>query len=304
MNIRNLPKLLLALTFSSLCLSDFPLARADESAIRFYDVEIVIYKNDRVPKGKEYILPVSSPRMEGEILDLSSAASIEAATARSYQVLPNEELRLLDSVASIIDSPRYSLLVHTAWRQPGLELEQTLPVWVKGGRIFGNEYTSIDNRIKITGLNPPDESAEPVTDSNITAEREASVLEPEVRAPVSPGDLYELEGKITVSLSRYLHTYTDLVLRRPRQVQDPVLENSAEGLTSFEDAPDTRILNNHNLKERRRMRSNTLHYLDNPEFSMLVLISPYETAAPETTVETGTGLNPVKKTNSTQPVSN
>ena len=47
----------------------------------------------------------------------------------------------------------------------------------------------------------------------------------------------------------------------------------------IENLPDTRILNNHSLKERRRMRSKKLHYLDSPEFSMLILITPYE--APE-----------------------
>ena len=48
--------------------------------------------------------------------------------------------------------------------------------------------------------------------------------------------------------------------------------------------PDAKILNNHPLKEQRRMRSNRLHYLDNPEFSMLILITPYE--VPEITEET------------------
>jgi hypothetical protein len=35
-------------------------------------------------------------------------------------------------------------------------------------------------------------------------------------------------------------------------------------------------LDNHRLKEHRRMRSETLHYLDSPELSMLILITPYE----------------------------
>ena len=88
--------------------------------------------------------------------------------------------------------------------------------------------------------------------------------------------LYELEGKITVALSRYLHTHTDLVLRRPRLSADSLPNNAAQDRYLAAYAADTRILNNHSLKERRRMRSRNLHYLDNPEFSLLVLITPYE----------------------------
>ena len=98
------------------------------------------------------------------------------------------------------------------------------------------------------------------------------------------GDLYELEGKITISLTRYLHTYADLVLRKPRLTIDPSIEVPGLDASVIENLPDTRILNNHSLKERRRMRSNKLHYLDSPEYSMLILITPYE--APEVDLTT------------------
>ena len=98
--------------------------------------------------------------------------------------------------------------------------------------------------------------------------------------------LYEFEGKITVALSRYLHVFTDLVFRRPRLSVDPVTSNTPQDQYLAAYAADTRILNNHSLREHRRMRSKTLHYLDNPEFAMLILITPYEapqeTAPPET----------------------
>ncbi len=50
-----------------------------EGEIQFYDVEVVIFKNNLGPRGQEYILPNSSPRIDGDFLDLSSSASIEAA---------------------------------------------------------------------------------------------------------------------------------------------------------------------------------------------------------------------------------
>ena len=106
-------------------------------------------------------------------------------------------------------------------------------------------------------------------------------LEHEQQAAVAHGGLYELEGKITIALSRYLHTYVDLVLRRPRLSIDPVLSNPVQEKYLATHAADTRILNNHQLKEHRRMRSKNLHYLDSPEFAMLILIHRYEAAEVE-----------------------
>ena len=250
-----------------------------EDDVRFYDVEIVIFKNIKGPRSHEYILPKSSPRTDGDILDLSSPASVEAAKEKLYEIIPVEEMRLTETVLSIVNSDRYGLLAYVAWRQPGVEKEQALPIWIKGGRVFGDEFISIDNQIdvelmaKTEYLNSQDASTLSVAESSAIAE--TSILPgPENE---SSSNLYELEGKITIGLSRYLHTYADLVLRKPRLTLAPSTEEiNFESPPVLEYIPDTKILNNHSLKERRRMRSNKLHYLDSPEFSMLVLITPYE----------------------------
>jgi hypothetical protein len=250
-----------------------------EGEIQFYDVEVVIFKNDKGPKGKEYILPESSPRVEGKILDLSSPQSIEAAKEDSYEIIPTDKMRLTEAVLSIIKSDRYSLLAHVAWRQPGVEKDKALPIWIKGGRVFGKEFISIDNQI----------------DSELLAKTEylsaQNASSPSTNASsnnqnyTSGSNLYELEGTITIGLSRYLHTYADLVLRKPRLTIDPTVEVSTLDQLVLENLPDTRILNNHSLRERRRMRSKKLHYLDNPEFSMLIVITPYEPEKVESTSE-------------------
>jgi hypothetical protein len=249
-------------------------------AIHFYDVEIIIFRNVQAPKSKEFILPVSSPSKGDRFLDLSSASSVAEAQSEGYELVPADEFRLLDVVTRLIESSRYELLLHAAWRQPGLDLEQALPVWIKGGRIYGDEYTSIDNQIEflesipqLTG-NQQNEDQTFAFDEQTLESLELQLLEQQSKKQHQ--GLYELEGIITIALSRYLHTYTDLVLRRPRLTVDPKLRNPAQDryLTAY--SADTRILNNHRLKEHRRMRSKTLHYLDNPEFALLILITPYK----------------------------
>jgi hypothetical protein len=165
-----------------------------------------------------------------------------------------------------------------------------LPIWLRGGRIYGSEYTSIDNQIEFLESIPRIEGAETGGNKNFAFDEqtlealELQMLEQQALR-VHQG-LYEFEGKITVALSRYLHVFTDLVFRRPRLSVDPVTSNTPQDQYLAAYAADTRILNNHSLREHRRMRSKNLHYLDNPEFAMLILITPYEapqeTAPPET----------------------
>jgi len=244
----------------------------DEAELRFYDVEVVIFKNIQVPKGKELILPVSSPRRTDDMLDLSSPASLSKAKDKSYQRLADDRLQLRDRVAKIVKSPYYDLLLHVGWRQPGLEKEASMPVWIRGGKVFGENYVSIDSQLiaPVPGVENSDESG------NLNASEQIQALNATPAVRGNQQKIYELEGVITVALSRYLHTYTDLVLRRPRLAKDEILGDieSSTGVTN--DSSDTFILNNHALKEHRRMRSKTLHYLDSPEFGLLVLITPYE----------------------------
>lgn len=244
-----------------------------------YDVEVVIFKNIKAPRSREFVLPVSSPSKDGDMLDLSSVRSIAAANKLGYVILPDQQFRLTDVVTRLVESSRYELLLHTAWRQPGMERERALPVWIRGGRIYGSEYMSIDDGIELseTTLATTRKNADGTAFEFDQQSLEALELEQmQQQSAKRRKGLYELEGKITVALARYLHLYTDLVLRRPRLSVDPVMESSMQNRALANNSADTRILNNHILREHRRMRSKNLHYLDNPEFGMLVLITPYE----------------------------
>lgn len=266
-----------------------------EGEIQFYDVEVIIFKNNKVPKGKEYILPESSPYIEGDILDLSSSGSILAASEKSYEIIPLEEMRLTETALKIVNSARYSLLAYTAWRQPGVEKDKALPIWIKGGRLFGKEFISIDNQIDSELL----AKTEYMGSDNAPDLTKIESTEIQNSGDERGAELYELEGKITIALSRYLHTYADLVLRKPRLTIDPLIEISNLQQSVIEDFPDARVLNNHSLKERRRMRSKKLHYLDSPEFSMLILITPYEPPEVDESVQ-GFIVEEVEDTSSTQ----
>lgn len=266
-------------------------AESDDAALRQYDVELVIFKNIKAPKSREFVLPVSSPSRDENMLDLSSASSVAAAAELGYTVLPNHDHRLLEMVERLVESARYEMLLHVAWRQPGLDREQAMPVWLRGGRVYGSEYASIDDRIDLLDKTAKSVPGDPQTETSFSFDEqtpealELQQLEQQSARPQR--GLYEFEGKITIALGRYLHAYTDLVFRRPRLTVDPVTDNQAQQEYLLARAADTRILNNHRLKEHRRMRSKTLHYLDNPEFALLILITPYEAPVEASAIDAG-----------------
>ncbi|MFZ9038975.1 MAG: CsiV family protein [Gammaproteobacteria bacterium] len=255
-------------------------AESDAEALRLYDVELVIFKNIKAPKSREFTLPVSSPSRDENMLDLSSKSSVAAASELGYTVLSSDDYRLLEVVERLVESPRYELLQHVAWRQPGLDREQAMPVWLRGGRVYGSEYASIDDRIDLLDKNAKSVPGDPETEASFSFDEQTlealELQQLEQKSAKPKRGLYEFEGKITIALGRYLHAHTDLVFRRPRLTVDPVTDNQAQQEYLLARAADTRILNNHRLKEHRRMRSKTLHYLDNPEFALLILITPYE----------------------------
>lgn len=215
------------------------------------------------------------------MLVLSSPRSVKAAKKLGYEVISGKQYRLTDVAKKLVKSSRYELLLHTAWRQPGVEQERALPVWIRGGRIYGNEYTSIDSQIELLESMPRADGTSNEFDEQTLESIELQLLEQQ--SSQRPQKLYELEGKITIGLARYLHAHTDLVLRRPRLSTDQETSSSIQNSTLAAYSADTLILNNHSLKERRRMRSKNLHYLDSPEFALLILITPYK--VPEVIIE-------------------
>jgi len=283
---------LITLTSLAILLPASLLAQSADEAepVPLYDVELVIFKNVKAPKSREYIFPVSSPGRDKDMFDLSSASSARAAASLGYKTLPADSYRLVEVAERLVESSRYELLLHVSWRQPGVEREQALPVWLRGGRVYGSEYTSIDNRIGLMGNIPQPAGTDADSGKNFAFDEqtlEAQELQMmEQQTTRSRQGLHEFEGKITVALSRYLHAYTDFVFRRPRLSADVAANNPVQDQYASSYVADTRILNNHVLKEHRRMRSKNLHFLDNPEFGLLILITPYEAPVADTAAAT------------------
>jgi hypothetical protein len=267
------PLLLAALAITALSTPAVKAQQTQDDARKIYDVEVIIFKNVKVPRSHEINLPVAAPGAGEHSLRLSQIQNAAKPSIKAgFTALGNETLQLLPQAKQIEESGRYDLLLHTGWRQPGLGEAESIPVFIRAGRIYPSTYSSIDQFRDL----------ENATENKSGSNQQTTVSS----GSLSTRGLYELEGLITISLSRYLHTNAQLILRKPASTIE-ILEQSTtdESLVDAEGG----ILLNHVLDEKRRMRSRKLHYLDHPQFGMLVLITPFEEKEAESAPEENNG---------------
>ena len=227
-----------------------------EETIRYYDIELVVFENlaettdnnEIWPKGKQLVAPENAAT-----LGQKYAGSLPVAYNPKYlfKILPLEDYKLKDEAETLTESEKYRVLLHTGWRQPGMAKEVAIPVH------FSHVIA---------------ESAEetPAAEEDKTVATTAPVV-----AQV-PAGLANLQGVITIVLSRYLHLDVEMLYQK--ESEDKTVDMFD---TSFlEDRSDKEPI--YYMKQNRRMRSQETHYIDHPKFSLLVRITPL---AEETPVE-------------------
>lgn len=252
----------------------------------WFEVEMVVYKHynpdisesvvvHRNLKYPDRLTRFYEPKPQEE--DPTSAASPPAteepseAAPHPYQRLDKARGPMREQVEKMKASNRFAILFHERWIQPAAAQDKADYLIIHGGRRHG--------------------------------------------------DYAELQGAVQLSLSRFLHLDADLWLtgytagKRPSEQPLPplpprpeeearieqlfntnieifrrkaasVLANIAEEETQRPGSRNFTALQTHRLKEKRRMRSGELHYLDHPKFAVLVKVVPYKRAAKEDAKET------------------
>ncbi len=180
-----------------------------------------------------------------EVLDYD--ALFQAGSAVAFQNLPASE-QLLGSVArSLRRSSLYRVLTHQSWLQPVVADDDALPIMIQGGKRYD--------------------------------------------------DVYELDGSITLSRARFLHLELDLwftqfsPLFESGNPADRFSQSALDGSLAI--SPDIRErypevanwlsnrgqytpIHSHQLTQSRRMRSSTMHFIDHPQFGVLIRTERYE----------------------------
>ncbi|MFT5007874.1 MAG: hypothetical protein ACI9RY_000798 [Reinekea sp.] len=243
---------------------------------RWFQVEVLIFKNPPIDTDNPELWPVYAdiqhPPAFIELEVLSDALTdsvdeldlaegtpanaiinldepVEVAGLASFTALTEPEQQLLGARNTLARDSRYQILFHEAWNEPVPGRDEVIPIRIDGGKRFGRQF--------------------------------------------------ELQGYITLYVERYLHLSTDLHLIDYQESTDPFdLVESGDGtgqvisgltgmpLVTADLLPAGQAngeagqffisVRDVQLIENRRMRSKEIHYLDNPEFGLLILITPID----------------------------
>lgn len=192
--------------------------------------------------------PASVQDQQNEAAEAQLSAEAEqifnAHLPRAFRALPHGDLRLGGVAHSIELSSMYRMLLHVGWLQPIPTGGPDYPVLIQGGQRYGGDF--------------------------------------------------EVDGTLTVSRERYLHVDTNLWFTQFKKKYDeeaplpeivtnldpavrakyPQLIDAAEKAGNYE------AVQTYTMSMSRRMRSATLHYLDNPYFGVLIEVDEFNYTPP------------------------
>ena len=77
----------------------------------------------------------------------------------------------------------------------------------------------------------------------------------------------KIEGNVRLIRERFLHLDADLQMMPTTGYQNPVMDLNAPPVSSVSPV--------YALREKRRIKSNVVHYFDNPRFGMIATVTPY-----------------------------
>ena len=188
-----------------------------------------------------------------------------------YQLLSRDQFKLAASVAKLKKNPRYEVLLHTAWRQPAIDLKEEKAVYV------------------FDGMTEPEHPVEPLPIASAEVPARAPVQisagesgNPDPRAP-------RFSGTVKLALGQYLHVALDLFYRKEMRRAGSVDASGNEISTPHN------ALQSFRLNEIRRIKIGEVHYFDHPVFSALVLIASTEKKAVDVEKETLGADSPAPK---------
>ncbi|MEX0900178.1 MAG: CsiV family protein [Gammaproteobacteria bacterium] len=271
---------------------------APAAAQDWYTVEVIVFEHRADASSQGEVWP-----RDPEMPDLDAATPIlpptEPRTARPFEQLRRDALRMGGAWRTLSESSRYQPLVHVGWRQPGLGPAERVPVRIdlaSGDMRPVEPYTppsqdgDAPNAFSAEGADQsPVDAVEPepvVTNPWFLAEQ----LRTEYAAQPTPEPLV---GTVTLLMQRFLHVGIDLLLTTseplPREDSDQgwvtareeILADLTFELIGYDEARArldalnaTPRFEAYRLVEQRRVRTEELHYFDHPKFGVIVNVRP------------------------------
>jgi len=231
--------------------------------VRYYDFEVIFFetlsqegkisetwKNDVVLEPPKTFVTLGQP--------YPGLMPKEYDPNSTFKFLPQKSYRLLEEAKLLEANSNYRILLHTAWRQPGMPEETTIPIH------FHNEYIETTKIPTTNTATDPDMPAVNLPTPRSTSMQTKSVL----------------DGYLKIILSRYLHADFDFVYKKglPYTSETTIITSSSQANNDTADTALTTgpVVASYTLKQTRKMRSKEVHYIDHPVVGVIILAWPVE----------------------------
>ena len=289
-------------------------ANKDENDIPWYQIEVIIFANQNYLGMSSETWPENSELQYEELIELMHPEdaklndparqsklpnfnpSANSAMPVPYQLLDSSELQLVPIAKKLSTSQEYQLIMHIAWRQPTVDPDKAIPVYVFEGSDLpaSAQMSAARQASQKTGQQGGSRfSSVAVGDFTYDSSQYGQLL-PVTEVDINTGPVVNpFSGTLKLGVSRYLHVAADLNYRVPVLKEEVVpVDPMATGFdsrfgmqqpASFQtgEQPQTttrkrQVLQTFHMFETRRMRSKEIHYFDHPMFGVITRVIPYE----------------------------
>ena len=228
--------------------------------VRYYDFEIIIFeslneearnseawKNNFTIEVPETLVRLGKP--------YPGPMPKEYNPRHTFKRLPKKSYRLIEEAKLLKENDQYRVLMHTAWRQPGMTAETTLPI------LLHKEYIVTQKAPEVPAETDPDMPSVnlPVPTTAVTGTQSKAIL----------------DGYLKIVLSRYLHANFNLTYKTglPLKPESSAIvdRDDYDGGKSAEPVVIT-----YQLQQTRKMRSKEVHYIDHPVIGIVMIAWPYK----------------------------
>ena len=237
------------------------------SGTRYYDVELIIFEHmqpenrraEHWQKNIEREIPELFIELNGELPEQLNLPE-GYIPKLSFKKLPSTTYQLTDEVTAIEKSTSRRVLLHTSWVQPGLSQKSSVNVHLN--KIFH---------------------------ANNNEEFGNNVHQQDIQTSTMIAGSGSIDALIRISLARYLHIETDLLLSYDEAPANDIIQaenvfsiqtsdTNIEEITNDIESPVLQPLPTqfHIKQSRNRIRSTELHYLDHPLVGLLIIFTKHE----------------------------
>ncbi|GGB16126.1 CsiV family protein [Agarivorans gilvus] len=220
---------------------------------RWFDIEVIFFKrNIDVASTQEYwpqpqqinvntsepLLgplfaceqPCVSPRFDQLPVTIDGRGwPISGSTKR--RILSKSQLELSDEFAKLQQHAAFTPLLHIGWREVVAPRNRAKHYTVQAGQDFSTRFNSDGQLLSASAPQTADDAIDLSAENLSLFDVEQATAE---QTPIEPSALWELEGGFRVYLQHYLYIESELILKRPVEVEQALTPEPVEPVAAAE----------------------------------------------------------------------